>query len=203
MRRVLGVALVWAWVGGGLAGCGGGPLIPLCPQPTRHAYAIDVTAAGRVRWDTSLAVRGNGFGVGSAGLLSPLAAGAVAVFVQDDVIYGLRLADGHRLWSWENRQAVGDIWRWRGLIVVLTQLPGPGEVSLLTSLDAATGQTRWRLSVPGGIAGLGATADGGLAMFGTDGLLQVVGLSSGRPRWERLAGFPPLSAAVGMQSAWL
>ena len=60
---------------------------------------------------------------------------------------------------------------------------------------------RWTLSVPGGIAELDTTADGGLAMFGTDGLLQVVGLSSGRPRWGRPAGFPSLPAAAGMQSA--
>ena len=69
-----------------------------------------------------------------------------------------------------------------GLVAVLTV-----QTSLhqrLTGLDATTGAVRWTLSLPGrGLPGSQApTADGGLAMVTTTGVLQVVNLADGRVR---------------------
>jgi hypothetical protein len=64
------------------------------------------------------------------GNLSPLAAGAVAVFAQGDflsqgdVLSGLRLADGHLLWSRTVSQGIAGMWRWQDLLVVLTRDSG-------------------------------------------------------------------------------
>jgi outer membrane protein assembly factor BamB len=204
MRRVGFLALVCACAAAGLTGCGSGSrtLVPGgCGQPSvRRAWAIEVTTAGRVRWQTPLAARGNAVSVSSP--MSPLAVGAVAIFAQDDVIYGLRLADGHRLWAWASRLSVKGMWQWQGLVVVLA-VPRPGSRDLLrlAGLDASTGQVRWTLGIPGILSDLGVTADGGLAMVRADGVLQVVDLSGGRVRWARPAGFPPDPSASGTQWA--
>jgi len=204
MRRVCFIALVCACAANGLTGCGSGDrtLAGPCGQPSvRGAWAIDVTTAGRVRWQTPLAAQGNGITVGRP--LSPLAVGAVAIFTQDDVVYGLRLADGHRLWSWASRQTVEGMWRRQGLVVVLAvQRPGSRDLPRLAGLDASTGQVRWTLRIPGDIpGGLDVTADGGLAMIRADGVLQMVDLSDGRVRWARRPGFPPDPATGSMQWA--
>ena len=149
-----------------------------------------------MRWQVPLA-RGGG-----SGNLSPLAVGAVAVFAQSDVLilrragalvgselYGLRLADGHRLWSRAFGQGIADMWRWPNLIIVLTQ-PGRNmrPLPVLTGLDASTGQTRWTLRVGEYAGGFSQTADGGMAItVDRDGVseLEVVDLTSGRVRWTR------------------
>ena len=135
--------------------------------------------------------------------MSPLAVGAVAVFTQDDVVYGLRLADGNRLWSWASPQLVEGMWRWQGLVVVLeVQRPGWHDKSQLTGLDSSTGRVQWTLRIPGNMTGdVRITADGGLAMVGADGVLQVVNLSDGRVRWRRPAVLPPDPATTDMQRA--
>jgi outer membrane protein assembly factor BamB len=151
-----------------------------------------VTTAGRVRWQVPLA----GPALGSR--LSPLAVGAVAVFAQGDVLYGLRLADGHRVWSRAISQPIAGMWRWQSLVIVLTEGAAGGR-ALLTGLDASTGQARWTQLIAGGVDGSYPTADGGLAILGGDGTLEVVDLSSGRVRWTRPVGYPtqyPLPMAV-------
>jgi outer membrane protein assembly factor BamB len=160
-----------------------------------RGYALDVTTAGRVRWQVPLRTPGPGLQV------SPLAVGAVAVFAQGDVLYGLGLAGGKRLWSRAVRQDIAGMWRWQGLIAVLTEraLSGPPR---LTGLDASTGAARWTLLIGGHVDGLAPTADGGLAMAVArgDGVLEVVDLSSGRVRWTRpvgSTGFPPVAAGGG------
>ena len=61
----------------GLAGCGGGDGPPTaCSEPPEHAYVLNVTTAGRVRWQVPAAQPGYGLPQ-----LSPLAVGAVAVLV--------------------------------------------------------------------------------------------------------------------------
>src|ERR1019366_6294128 len=71
--------------------------------------------------------------------------------------------------------------------------------SRLTGLDAATGQVRWSLRLPvrGLLGDQAATADGGLAMITTAGVLQVVSLADGRIRWRRTAGASPALTAAG------
>jgi outer membrane protein assembly factor BamB len=100
------------------------------------------------------------------------------------VVHGLRLADGHQLWSWAGGQAVYGMWPWHGTVTVLT-----GQVSTharLTGLDAVTGRVVWTVRLPRqGLDGnLAASADGGLAMTGADGRAQVVDLGTGRVRWH-------------------
>lgn len=205
MRRVAFITLACACAAVGFTGCGGRDRTPFpggCGQPSgRRAWAIEVTAAGRARWQTPLGAQGNGFGSGAP--MAPLAVGAVAVFAQDDVVYGLRLADGHRSWSRASANLVEGMWRWRGLVVVLeVQRPGSHDMSRLAGLDASTGRVQWTLRIPGDITGdVGVTADGGLTMVRADGVLQMVDLSDGRVRWGRPTGFPPDPATVNMQWA--
>jgi outer membrane protein assembly factor BamB len=91
-----------------------------------------VTTTGRVRWQVPVPRPA----LGSGGL-SPLAVGAVAVFAQGGVVslgavlYGLRLADGHRLWSRAVSQGIAGMWRWQNLVVVLTN-PGGPQLPVLT-----------------------------------------------------------------------
>jgi outer membrane protein assembly factor BamB len=171
----------------GVPGCG--------PFPPRHAWAVEVTASGRIAWQTPLAARGTT----SIGETSPLPAGLVAVFAQDGVVHGLRLADGHPLWAWPGGQAVAGMWRWGGLVAVLTDQVG--RHARITGLDAATGAVRWVRQLPGSglLGGQVPTGDGGLAMIGSDGVLQVVSLADGKVRWARFAGrWPALAAADGV-----
>ena len=70
------------------------------PPPPRHAWAVDVTTAGRINWQTPLKTRGNPSGPA----VSPVPVGPVAVFAQDGIVHGIRLADGHPLWSWPGGQ---------------------------------------------------------------------------------------------------
>ena len=168
-RRACSVVLACACAAAGLAGCSSGRPIPV-PPPAPTAVVLDVTTAGRVRWQVRLPRPAL-----ESGNLSPLAVGAVAVFAQGDVLsrgdvlYGLRLADGHRLWSRAFSQGIAGMWRWDHLVVVLSQSSGQQQ-QVLTGLDASTGQARWALPVDGGA--FSATADGGLAIAGDrDGVL--------------------------------
>ena len=185
LGRACSVALACVCAVAGLAGCSSGYGPMPCSLPAAHAYALDVTTAGRVRWQVPLPVPGYG-----PKQLSPLAVGAVAVFAQGDVISGLRLADGHRVWSWATSQAIAGMWRWQSLVVVLTEAVSSGvPLPVLTGLDASTGHARWTLRFGLDAAGFYPTADGGLATVRWDGMLELVDLSSGRARWTR--PFPP------------
>jgi outer membrane protein assembly factor BamB len=167
-------------------GCGG-------PVPARRAWATEVSAGGHVRWQVRLPTAGNNPGNAQ----DPVVVGGVALFAQDGVVHGLRLADGHQLWSWAGGQVVYGMWSWHGTVAVLTD-----QVSTharLTGLDAATGRVLWLVRLPGrGLYGnQAATADGGLAMIGVDGRLQVADLGTGLVRWAQPAGQSPGPVAMG------
>ena len=164
-RRACSAVVACAFAGAGLAGCssGQGPLSPVCCSAP-SAYALDVTTAGRVRWQVPLARPTLG-----SNRLSPLAVGAFAVFAQGDVLYGLRLADGHQVWSRAISQDIAGMWRWQALVIVPTD--GAGGWPLLTGLDASTGQARWTQLIAGGVGGSYPTADGGLAILRWDDTL--------------------------------
>jgi outer membrane protein assembly factor BamB len=166
--------------------------VPSCPAPPpRHGWAAEVSDTGRVIWQTSLPTHGND--VSSA--IRPVIVGGVTVFAQDGVVHGLRVAGGRPLWSWAHGQSVYGIWRWQGLVAVLTDQVS--NHARLTGLDAATGAVRWTRALPGpGLLGnLAPTADGGLAMIRPDGVLQVVSLADGAVRWSRKPGASPALAA--------
>ena len=146
-------------------------------------------------WKTPLETRDNV----SSPAVPPVAVGLVAVFAQDGIVHGIRLADGHPLWSWPGGQSVYGMWRRGGLVAVLTDQVS--NHARLTGLDAATGAVRWSLRLPArGLLGAQAlTADGGLAMAVTGQGLQVVNLADGRVRWQRrIAASPALTAAGGL-----
>ena len=68
-------------------------------------------------------------------------------------------------------------------------------------MTAATGAVRWSLRLPaqGLLGAQAATADGGLAMVVSRGVLQVVNLADGRVRWQRrIPASPALAAADGL-----
>jgi outer membrane protein assembly factor BamB len=159
--------------------------------PARRAWATEVSVDGHVRWQVRLLT----FGPDSVNPLPPVVTGNLALFAQDGVVHALRLADGHQLWSWAGGRIVYGMWPWHGTVAVLTD-----QVSTharLTGLDAATGRVAWTVRLPGGLYGSqAATADGGLAMIGTDRRVQVVDLGTGRVRWARHAGLSPGPVAV-------
>jgi len=194
VRRACSAALACACAVAGLADCssGHGPPVSTCSTPPEHAYVLDVTTSGRVRWQVPACWPGDG------PQLSPLAVGPVVVLAQFDHLYGLRLADGHRVWSWTGSQLIAGMWQWQGLVVVLQQTPGLGVPSLLTGLDAGSGQVRWTLRIVWGVDGFSPTADGGLAIVRGDDTLEVVDLSSGRVRWTRPPGLDPDPAATAV-----
>jgi outer membrane protein assembly factor BamB len=165
------------------------------PPPPRHAWAVDVTTAGRINWKTPLKTRGNPSGPA----VSPVPVGPVAVFAQDGIVHGIRLADGHPLWSWPGGQDVYGLWRQGALVAVLTDQVS--NHARLTGLDAATGAVRWSLRLParGLLGGQSLTADGGLAMVVPGQGLQVVNLADGRVRWRlRILASPALTTAGGL-----
>jgi outer membrane protein assembly factor BamB len=156
---------------------------------------VAVTASGRIAWRTPLATRG----AAPIGPVTPVLAGPVAVFAQDGIVHGLRIASGRQLWAWRGGQAVYGMWRWGGLVAVLTDQVSAHAA--ITGLDAATGAVRWIRPLPGSglLGGQAVTGDGGLAMIRADGVLQVISLADGRVRWARFAGrWPWLAAADGV-----
>jgi outer membrane protein assembly factor BamB len=152
---------------------------------------VAVTASGRIAWRTPLATRG----AAPIGPVTPVLAGPVAVFAQDGIVHGLRIASGRQLWAWRGGQAVYGMWRWGGLVAVLTDQVSAHAA--ITGLDAATGAVRWIRPLPGSglLGGQAVTGDGGLAMIRADGVLQVISLADGRVRWAR----PLATGAAGPQ----
>ena len=174
-------------------------------MPPRHAWATEVSISGQVRWQVPLTT----FGDNPQTEPSPVTAGNIALFAQDGVVHALRLADGHQLWSWaggrsspagqagQDGDGVDGMWPWHGTVAILT-----GQVSTharLTGVDAATGGVVWTVRLPGnGLDGnLAATADGGLAMAGANGRLQVVDIGTGHTRWTQPAAAPRGPVAIG------
>jgi outer membrane protein assembly factor BamB len=190
-HRVWLAGIACAGAAAGLTGCSSAGNLATCGPPPQRTWVLEVTSAGEVRWQTRLPLQEGVFD-GTA----PVVAGSMAIFSQDDVVYALRLADGHRVWSWSSEYPVQDVFQWQRLVVVYAS---GDRVGLLTGLDAATGQIRWTRqtgqALPGDAA---ATADGGLAMMVPN--LEVVNLSDGRVRWTRPDGVPVVPAGT-VQSA--
>ena len=176
----------YACAAAGFAGCSSANI---CDPPPERAWAVEVTSAGKVGWQTPLPPRKGILGEGKA----PLLAGPVAVFSQDDVVYALRRADGHRLWSWSSGRLIQGTFQWQGLVVVLT---AGSRTGYLTGLDAPTGKVRWTRQFGDGDPGdMAVTADGGLAV--EDDGFEVVNLSDGRVRWSAPVGVAAVAASGG------
>jgi len=168
-------------------------------------WAQEVSLTGWVNWQVLLD-RGPESELGPNA--EPLALGNVAVFAQAGVVHGFRLADGQALWTYNSGLSVYGMWRWRGLVVVLSGLSGGGPAiagetwgGKLTGLNAATSAVRWTLSMPG----IGpqvdavATADGGLAVAAMTGQLLVVDLADGSVRWRHaITDSAGLAATAGL-----
>jgi outer membrane protein assembly factor BamB len=168
-------------------------------------WAEEVSLAGQVNWRVLLE-SGPESELGPDA--APVAVGGVAAFAQTGVVHGLRLAGGQALWTYTDGLPVFGMWRWQGLVVVLSGR-GEGPVAVkgetwrgrLTGLDAATGVVRWTLPV----SGIGpqtyaaATPDGGLAVAGMLGRLLVVDMADGTVRWSRaVTDSTGLAAAAGL-----
>jgi outer membrane protein assembly factor BamB len=168
--------------------------------PTRSAWATDVTSAGRVAWQVRLPTAAQQQGV----VIAPLVIGGVAVFAEENAVYGIRVSDGHKLWRRAFSTAVAaesgavyGLWQSGGQLVVLT-----GQVSAsarLTALTASTGAVGWTLRLPkSGLLGSQAQAsDGTLAVLLPNGSLESVALSSGRVLWSHRVGQSLGPAAIG------
>jgi outer membrane protein assembly factor BamB len=198
-RPLLAIAVVLS-----LAGCVTGA-VRAATTASCTEWAQEVSLTGQVNWQVLLeSGRESELGPDAA----PLAVGGVAVFAQTGLVHGLRLAGGQALWTYTDGPAVFGMWRWQGLVVVLSG-GGEGPVAIkgetwpgrLTGLDAATGVVRWTLPM----SGMGpqtyavATADGGLAVAGMLGQLFVVDMADGAVRWSRAVTDPTgLAAAAGL-----
>ena len=180
-------------------------VIPVATTAGCTAWAQEVSLTGQVRWQVLLG-RGPEEELGPDA--EPLAVGGVAVFAQAGVVHGLRLAGGQALWTYTDGLSVYGMWRWQGLVVVLSGRSGAGPAiegdtwdGRLSGLDAATGVVRWTLPM----SGIGpqtyavATADGGVAVAGMLGQLLMVDMADGTVRWSRAITDPAgLAAAAGL-----
>jgi outer membrane protein assembly factor BamB len=168
--------------------------------PPRSAWATEVTSAGRVAWQVRLPTAAQQQGI----VLQPLVIGGMAIFAEENAVYGIRVSDGtvrwHRAFSKQiaaESGAVYGMWQSAGRLIVLT-----GQVSTsarLTALTPATGAVRWTLPLPGsGLLGSQAQAsDGTLAVLRPNGVLESVYLASGRVLWTSKVGQSAGPAAVG------
>ena len=168
--------------------------------PTRRAYATEVTAAGRVAWQVSLPTAAQQQGIAA----QPLVISGVAVFAEENAVYGIRVSDGHLLWRRVFSKdiasltgAVYGLWQADGRVVMLT-----GQVTSsarLTALTPSTGAVRWTLPLPApGLLGSQAQGSGAaLAILRPNGVLESVDLDSGRVLWTRPVGPSAGPAAVG------
>jgi outer membrane protein assembly factor BamB len=168
--------------------------------PARSAFATEVTGSGRVAWQVRLPTDVQQQGI----VLQPLVIGGVAVFAEENAVYGIRLSDGHQLWRRTFSKdiaaeagAVYGLWQADGRVVVLT-----GQVSAsarLTALTPSTGAVRWTLRLPAsGLLGSQAQgSDDTLAMLRPNGVLESVDLASGRVLWSHQAGQSLGPAAIG------
>jgi outer membrane protein assembly factor BamB len=188
----------------GLAGCVTGAVLAATPAGCTE-WAEEVSLAGQVNWQVLLASGPESdFGADVA----PVVVGGVAVFAQTGVVHGLRLAGGQALWTYTDGLPVYGMWRWQGLVVVLSGPSAEGPAvkggtwgGRLSGLDAATGVVRWTLPM----SGIGpptetvATADGDLAVAGMLGHLVVVDMADGSVRWSRaVTESTGLAAAAGL-----
>jgi outer membrane protein assembly factor BamB len=173
-----------------LAGCAAGAVRAVRAAGCTE-WAQEVSLTGHVNWRVLL---GKGPESELGPDVAPLALGGVAVVAQAGVVRGLRLAGGQALWTYTDGLSVYGMWRWQGLVVVLSGRSGGGAAvkgdtwrGRLTGLDAATGAVRWALPM----SGIGpltyavATADGGVAVAGMLGQLRVVDMADGTVRWSR------------------
>ena len=168
-------------------------------------WAEEASLTGQVTWQVRLE---SGAESELGPDVAPLAVGGVAVFAQTGVVHGLRLAGGQALWTYTDGLSVYGMWRWQGLVVVLSGMSGGGPSvkgetwgGRLTGLDAANGVVRWTLQM----SGIGpqtyavATAAGGLAVAGMLGQLLVVDMADGTVRWSRaVTDSTGLAAAAGL-----
>lgn len=196
-HRVWLAGIACACAAAGLTGCSSAGL--QCYVPPLRTWGIEVTSAGQVRWQTRLPLREGIFGEGTA----PLVAGPVVVFSEDDVVYALRRADGHRVWSWSSGRLIQGTFQWQGLVVVLT---AGSRTGYLTGLDAPTGKVRWTRQIgDGNPSDMAVTADGGLAV--EDDGFEVVNLSDGRVRWSAQVGVAAMAVSgasvLAAGSGWL
>jgi outer membrane protein assembly factor BamB len=169
-------------------------------------WAQEFSLTGTLNWQVRLE-SGPGSDLGPDA--APLAVGGVAVFAQSGEVHGLRLDGGRPLWTYTDGLSVYGMWRWQGLVVVLSGQTGGGPAvrgaasgGRLTGLDAATGVVRWTLPLSdvGPQPYAVATADGGLAVVGMLGQLLVVDMADGTVRWSREVGQDSagLAAAAGL-----
>lgn len=168
-------------------------------------WAQEVSLTGQVNWQVLLESEPESE---NGPVVAPVAVGGVAVFAQTGVVHGLRLAGGQALWTYTDGLSVYGMWRWQGLVVVLSGRSGVGPSvrgetwgGRLTGLDAATGVVRWTLPMSGigPLTDAVATADGGLAVAGMLGQLVVVDMADGTVRWSRaITDSTGLAAAAGL-----
>jgi outer membrane protein assembly factor BamB len=168
--------------------------------PARSAWATEVTGTGHVAWQVSLPTAAQQQGI----VVQPLIVGGVAVFAEENAVYGIRLSDGHELWrrafSTDIAAASGAVyglWRSDGRVVVLT-----GQVSTsarLTALTASTGAVSWTLRLPAsGLLGSQAQgSDGTLAVQRPNGVFESIDLAAGTVLWTRHVGTSAGPAALG------
>jgi outer membrane protein assembly factor BamB len=175
-----------------------------CTGPARRAWAEEIGATGKVRWQLRLATDPTMSGPS----LQPVVIGGTVFFSEENVLYAQRLSDGHQLWrkafppavtgadTFDSSLVYG-LWQWHGSVIVL--VGAVASTTRLFSLNPATGAVRWMSPIRGGLTGNQAlTGDGGLAMIRGYASLLVVNLANGHARWSRTTAHAPIVAVDGV-----
>jgi outer membrane protein assembly factor BamB len=155
--------------------------------------AAAIGATGKLVWRVALPATDSELQTAS----TPAIGATIGYWPEDGIVHALRLKDGKELWHLAQGLSNNGLWLNHGVVSVLTDDFGGG--GLLTGVDAATGKAKWKVVLPGKgltIDGPRVTGDGGLAWVRNDGVLQVIDLTTGKPRFSVREG---TAAQIGVQ----
>jgi outer membrane protein assembly factor BamB len=141
------------------------------------AFAVAVSARGRVCWEAPLAVPP----VGAHSSSPPLAADGTVFLGSDGRVRAVSLADGRQEWS---SGAVAElVVSAADSTVVVTKHSAPHR-SVVAGLDGQSGALRWQRVLPPE-NGLAPTEDGGVLFTAYSGVVsQVIDDADGHVRWH-------------------
>lgn len=182
---------------GGRAGNATGPTYACPPPVRRHAWAVDIGAGGRVRWESSLPLS-----VEVEAQVGPMTYGGLAYFFEGGDVTALERANGHRAWQDPGGQPGSTIygaWLWHGALTVLDERIGRHTYARLQSVDARTGHVLWSHQIArNGIVGFPVLASDGYLSWDTSaGTVQTIDDADGRRVWSA----PAYSDYVGTIAA--
>jgi len=165
-----------------------GGLVPSCGEAAgTQAWAEDVSGAGAVLWRTALSAEAPERAATGTGV-QPVLLSKIAAFADNGLLFGMRLQDGKVIWEavMPEQSVVVSMWGESSSVTVLTSQNSGQET--LESLDAATGDKRWEVTLSQGTQSYaegtsGLTGENELATVTPTGELLAVSLTTGHILW--------------------